>query len=130
MYGFIITVAVVYTCVLHEKFMNNVNKIEFGNNWNWIAFINIYTVCDFTYDMYGVKCVTKEKINCQFFLMIIDLQQFEGGPKTLSAVCSLTSSWHYDPVHVHVTGTISMFILWVSISVYSPTSGLSSTALY
>ena len=26
------------------------------------AFINIYTVCDFTYDVYGAKCVTKEKI--------------------------------------------------------------------
>ena len=40
MYGFIVITVAVDTCVLHDKFMNNVNKIEFGNNWNWIAFIN------------------------------------------------------------------------------------------
>ena len=58
MYGFIvITVASVYTCVhMHDKFMNNVNKIGFRNNWNWIAFINIYTVCDYIWCVWSGMC--------------------------------------------------------------------------
>ena len=98
----------------------NLVIIEIGILLLKLDYVYDYDVCDFTYDVYVVKCVTRENFK--------NLQQFEGGPKTLSAVCSLTSSWHYHPVHG--TGTISVLIFWVPISVYSPTSGLSSIALY
>ena len=91
MYGFIvITVAVVYTCVLHDKFMNNVNKlnlviIEIG--------LPLLIVTWFLHN-YDVKCVTKKKNLSLFTHWLATIWKWTPRHCQLCAVWC----WHYHPV--------------------------------